>query len=82
MLRKTYNYLTKYFLSLQIIAIARTTKFRMEKKRLKIAETYIKLTLEFNEGRNRELETILRKSVTQICYAKHRRIPIQRNTDF
>lgn len=37
----------------------------MEKKRLKIAETYIKLTLEFNEGRNRELETILQKSVTQ-----------------
>ena len=35
----------------------------MEKKRLKIAETYIKLDLEFNEGRNRELEIILKKAV-------------------
>lgn len=37
----------------------------MEKKRLKIAETYIKLDLEFNEGRNSELEIILRKAVIQ-----------------
>ncbi len=37
----------------------------MEKKRLKIAETYIKLDLEFNEGRNRELEIIFRKAVTK-----------------
>jgi hypothetical protein len=35
----------------------------MEKKRLKIAETYIKLNLDFNEGRNRELELIFRKAV-------------------
>jgi len=35
----------------------------MEKKRLKIAETYIKLDLEFNERRNRELEIILKKAV-------------------
>jgi len=35
----------------------------MEKKRLKIAETYIKLDLDFNESRNRELEIIFRKAV-------------------
>ncbi len=35
----------------------------MENKRLKIAETYIKLDLEFNEGRNRELEIILKRAV-------------------
>ena len=35
----------------------------MEKRRLKIAETYIKLDLEFNEGLNRELEIIFRKAV-------------------
>ncbi len=35
----------------------------MEKKRLKIAETYIKLDLDFNEGRNFELEMILRMAV-------------------
>lgn len=37
----------------------------MEKKRLKIAETYIKLDIEFNEDKNRELEIIFRKAVTQ-----------------
>lgn len=37
----------------------------MEKKRLKIAETYIKLDIEFNEDINRELEIIFRKAVTQ-----------------
>lgn len=37
----------------------------MEKKRLKIAETYIKLDLEFNEEINRELEIIFRKAVSQ-----------------
>lgn len=35
----------------------------MEKTRLKIAETYIKLDLDFNESRNRELEIIFRKAV-------------------
>lgn len=35
----------------------------MKKKRLKIAETYIKLDLDFNESRNRELEIILKKAV-------------------
>lgn len=37
----------------------------MEKKRLKIAETYIKLNLEFNEVINRELEIIFRKAVSR-----------------
>jgi hypothetical protein len=35
----------------------------MDKKRLKIAETYIKLDLVFNESRNRELEMIIKKAV-------------------
>lgn len=35
----------------------------MEKKRLKIAETYLKLNLDFNKERNQELEIILRKAV-------------------
>lgn len=35
----------------------------MKKKRLKIAETYIKLDLEFNEFRNRELQIILIRAV-------------------
>lgn len=37
----------------------------MEKIRLKIAETYIKLDLEFNERRNRELEKILRNAISK-----------------
>ena len=35
----------------------------MDRKRLKIAETYIKLDLVFNESRNRELEMIIKKAV-------------------
>jgi hypothetical protein len=35
----------------------------MENKRLKIAETYIKLDLNFNESQNRELEIIFKKAV-------------------
>ncbi|KAA9352789.1 hypothetical protein [Larkinella humicola] len=34
----------------------------MKKKRLKIAETYLKLDLDFNEKRNQELEIIFRKA--------------------
>lgn len=37
----------------------------MKKKKLKVAETYIKLNIEFNEGINRELEIVFRKAVVQ-----------------
>lgn len=35
----------------------------MEQRRLKIAETYIKLDLDFNESRNKELEIIFKRAV-------------------